>query len=61
MIVTLVIVFSIVTINSEKRITEVTNCALGYFSKNASRNVCSSVSEMLLKNLVMILNIEPIV
>lgn len=48
MVVTLAIVFTIVTINSEKRIAEVTNSAISYFSENTSQNICNSATEMLL-------------
>jgi len=51
MVITLGIVFSIVSINTNKRIDDVSKKAESYYADNVSQNICNSATEMLLSKI----------
>jgi len=48
MVVTVAIVFAIVSINTNERTNDVSEKALSYYADNVSQNICNSATEMLL-------------
>lgn len=48
MVLTVAFIFAIASQNTNKRIIDVSDKALGYYSKNVSKNICNSATEMLL-------------
>ena len=48
MVVTIAIIFTIVSTNTNDRINNVSNKVITYFSNNAAQNTCTSAAEMLL-------------
>ena len=48
MVVTVAIVFALVSINTNQRTNDVSEKALSYYADNVSKNICNSATEMLL-------------
>lgn len=50
MVLTVAFIFAITSQSNNKRINEVSDKAISYYSKNVSKNICNSASEMLLSS-----------